>query len=71
MASKIGKILGGAKTYVAGAPRSKNFGEVLLFTQSQDGLKIKEEHRLFGEQFGSGFGYDIAIIDINGDRSVF
>ncbi len=70
MTSKIGNILGGAKTYVAGAPRSKNIGEVLLFTQGKDALTIKDEHRLFGEQFGSGFGYDIAIIDIDGDRSV-
>ena len=67
MSSKIGNILG-HKTYVSGAPRSNKAGEVLLFSQGSDMLTIKKEHRLLGEQFGSGFGYDIAVIDLNADK---
>lgn len=67
MSSKIGNILG-HKTYVAGAPRSNKAGEVLLFSQGSDALTIKPEHRLLGKQFGSGFGYDVAVIDLNADR---
>ena len=67
MSSKIGNILG-HKTYVTGAPRSNKAGEVLLFSQGSDMLTIKPENRILGQQFGSGFGYDIAVIDLNADK---
>lgn len=50
---------------MAGAPRSNEVGEVFLFTQGRDYLV--PELRLTGRQFGSAFGYDIAILDVNGD----
>ena len=64
---KVGFILGGRKTIVAGAPRSRNIGQVLLFESGTDGMVIEPEHYLSGEQFGSGFGYDIALADFNND----
>jgi len=70
MSVKIGSILGGRKTIIAGAPRSKYAGQVLLFEPTDDGMTIAPDHYLSGEQFGSGFGYDIAVLDINGDGLV-
>ena len=67
-ASKIGKLIDGQKTYVAGAPRSRDVGQVFLFVQEKDYLAVKPNHILTGEQFGSCYGYDIAILDINGDK---
>ena len=66
MTVKIGNVIRGHKTYVVGAPRSKEVGQVLLLQQQGDYLAVKLT--LNGEQFGSGFGYDIAIGDFNNDR---
>jgi len=67
MTVKIGRVIDGRKTYVAGAPRSREVGQVLLLQPQGDYLVVKLT--LNGEQFGSGFGYDIAIGDFNNDRS--
>ena len=67
MSVKVGNILNGRKTYVAGAPRSRDSGQVLLFQPTNTSLKVEERHYLTGEQFGSCFGYDIAIADFNSD----
>ena len=66
MTVKIGRVIDGRKTYVAGAPRSREVGQVLLLQPLGDYLVVKLT--LNGEQFGSGFGYDIAIGDFNNDR---
>ena len=68
MSTKIGKIIDGQTTYIGGAPRSNNTGEVLMFTIEGSMLAVAENRRLVGEQFGSGFGYDVAIIDLNDDE---
>ena len=67
---KIGNVIGGRKTYIGGAPRSKDIGQVLMF-QLLDGrdelFTVDPRHNLTGEQFGSGFGYDLAVSDFNSD----
>jgi len=68
MSVKIGNVIGGEKTYVVGAPRSTEVGQVLLMQPEGDYLVVKLT--LNGKQFGSGFGYDIAIGDFNNDRPV-
>jgi len=68
MTVKIGRVIRGHKTYVVGAPRSKEVGQVLLLQQQGDYLMVRMT--LNGEQFGSGFGYDIALGDFNNDRPV-
>ena len=67
MSVKVGNLIGGQKTFVSGAPRSNNNGQVLLFHQINGELRIDPQHYLTGEQFGSGFGYAIAIDDFNAD----
>jgi len=67
MSVKIGKLLNGHTTYVAGAPRSKDTGQVLLFRMTGEVLSIEPQHYLTGDKFGSGFGYDLAIGDFNND----
>jgi integrin alpha 7 len=66
--TKIGNVINKQKTYLVGAPRSKEIGEVLMFTEGQfPWLNNGAKDRLTGELFGSGFGYDIAVIDLNKD----
>lgn len=56
-------------TYVGGAPRSKNHGQVILFDKSTKPARPMEViTTLDGEQFASGFGYELATADVNGDR---
>jgi len=65
--------LAGEKWYIGGAPRSKNAGQVLMFRPGSRGsgyLNFNPAHVLTGQQFGSGFGYDVAVADFNLDRSV-
>jgi len=70
MSVEIGNIIDNEKTYIAGAPRSRNTGQVLLFKPTPDAMTISSRHYLSGEQFGSGFGYDIAVSDFDSDGSV-
>jgi len=67
MSVGIGNIIDNEKTYIAGAPRSKNTGQVLLFQPTSDGITIRPQHYLSGEQLGSGFGYDVAFSDFDSD----
>ena len=53
---------------MGGAPRSQNNGQVLMFKQGKELLSITPDHYLSGEQFGSGFGYAVEIMDLNNDR---
>ncbi len=64
----IGNILDGQRTYLVGAPRSKEIGEVLMFREGDfPWLKVGPKDRLIGEKFGTGFGYSMAIVDLNQD----
>ena len=71
MSSRIGNVLGGRTTYIGGAPRSQENGQVLMFEpalKTEDKtLHITPDHYLTGDQFGACFGYDIALVDFNGD----
>ena len=71
MSVEIGTIIDNQKTFIAGAPRSKNTGQVLLFQPTSDGMTINRQHYLSGEQFGSGFGYDVAVSDFDSDGYVY
>lgn len=56
-------------SYAAGAPRSKDHGQVLIFSKSQ-GITTNAVNlslTLDGEQIGSSFGYELATADVNGD----
>ena len=66
MSVKIANI-SGEKWYIGGAPRSKYYGQVLLFRQVGDYLHVEPQHILTGKQIGEGFGYDIEVADLNGD----
>ena len=72
---EIGNIIDNKKTFIAGAPRSRSTGQVLLFQPTSDGMTTQPQYYLSGEQFGSGFGYDIAVSDFDSDgymhRSAF
>lgn len=70
---KIGNVIGGRTTYITGAPRSKEIGQVLLFEKNMSDTKlvIKKEHYLSGDQFGSLFGYDIAVADFDSNGYAF
>ena len=65
MSVKIGNIISGKKTYIVGAPKSKDRGEIFLFDNKT--FHLEQKHRLLGEQAFSGFGYDIAVGDFNSD----
>jgi len=63
----------GEKWYIGGAPRSRNVGQVMMFRHGERGaggyLKLdRATNVLTGQQFGSGYGYDIAVADFNLDR---
>jgi integrin alpha 7 len=51
--------------FVAGAPRSENHGQVIIFEKRSQPMSIYK--KLDGEQFASGFGYELATADVNGD----
>ena len=71
MSVEIGNIIGNRKTFIAGAPRARNTGQVLLFAPTSDGMTVTPQHYLSGEQFGSGFGYDVVVSDFDSDGLVF
>ena len=70
MSVAIGNIIDDRKTFIAGAPRSKNTGQVLLFQPTSDAITVRPQHYLSGEQFGSGFGYNVAVSDFDSDGCV-
>ena len=66
--------LSGEKWFIGGAPRSKNVGEVLMLRHGDRGsgyLNLNRANVLTGQQFGSGFGYDLAVDDFNLDKFVY
>ncbi|ELU18032.1 hypothetical protein CAPTEDRAFT_222780 [Capitella teleta] len=70
MSAKIGRV-NNKTMYIGGAPRSKDLGQVLMFSQDTANrrLKISDDNYLTGEQFGSNFGHDFAVVDLNNDKN--
>lgn len=55
-------------SYAAGAPRSADHGQVVIFTKSPiQSSPMDVSLILDGEQFASSFGYELMTADINGD----
>ena len=55
-------------TVVAGAPRANHSGAVVLLKIGPSTSNILlEEYTLEGEGLASSFGYDLAVLDLNGD----
>ncbi|KAF5904486.1 integrin alpha-10, partial [Clarias magur] len=54
------------KLYVAGAPRFKHKGKVILFDLSLDG-DVNITQAIEGEQIGSYFGSEICVVDVDQD----
>ncbi|KAM9844918.1 integrin alpha-6-like isoform 2-T2 [Aulostomus maculatus] len=58
----------GHLTVVAGAPRANHSGAVVLLKRGPETSNILlEEYTLEGEGLASSFGYDLAVLDLNGD----
>lgn len=58
----------GYLTVVAGAPRANHSGAVVLMKIGLDLSKsLVGEYTLEGEGLASSFGYDLAVLDLNGD----
>uniref|UniRef100_A0A8C9ZTY8 Integrin alpha-2 domain-containing protein n=1 Tax=Sander lucioperca TaxID=283035 RepID=A0A8C9ZTY8_SANLU len=58
----------GQLTVVAGAPRANHSGAVVLLKKGPQTSKIMvEEYTLEGEGLASSFGYDLTVMDLNGD----
>lgn len=63
-----GRYFGNNMSYAAGAPRSKDHGQVIIFSKGATTNPIPVTMTLDGEQqFGSSFGYELATADVNGD----
>ncbi|KAF7668769.1 hypothetical protein LDENG_00284060 [Lucifuga dentata] len=53
---------------VAGAPRANHSGAVVLLKkESESSTSLSKEHTLYGPGLASSFGYDVAVVDLNGD----
>ncbi|XP_016533497.1 integrin alpha-6-like [Poecilia formosa] len=66
----VGKALTnkGQLTVVAGAPRAYFSGAVILLKKgSKERKDMQEEFSLEGEGLASSFGYDLTVLDLNGD----
>ncbi|XP_051901554.1 integrin alpha-10 [Pristis pectinata] len=57
----------GQRVYVAGAPRFKHKGKVILFNMDKNG-NLTVHQSLIGEQIGSYFGSEICPVDVDGDE---
>lgn len=62
-----GKFFGDNYTFVGGAPRSENHGQVMFFEKLKSN-PMSLIQKLDGEQFASGFGYQLVTADVNGDN---
>ncbi|TDH06897.1 hypothetical protein EPR50_G00118160 [Perca flavescens] len=55
-------------TVVAGAPRANHSGAVVLLKKENEAsVRLLVEHTLYGPGLASSFGYDLAVVDLNGD----
>ncbi|XP_061081746.1 integrin alpha-6-like [Conger conger] len=58
----------GQLTIVSGAPRANHSGAVVLLKkESEASYRLSEEFILEGPGLASSFGYDVAVLDLNGD----
>lgn len=58
----------GGLTLVAGAPRANHSGAVVLLRkESNASTKLLVEHIFYGPGLASSFGYDVAVVNLNGD----
>lgn len=55
-------------TFVAGAPRANHTGAVVLL-RKDNVYRLVPQHILWGEELASSFGYSVATVDLNSDRS--
>lgn len=69
-----GSFFTSVPSYVAGAPRSRGTGQVVIYSKnavpdwtSNYVNSLNLNFILTGEQFGSSFGYEVAAADVNGD----
>uniref|UniRef100_A0A8C8RJX2 Integrin subunit alpha 10 n=1 Tax=Pelusios castaneus TaxID=367368 RepID=A0A8C8RJX2_9SAUR len=60
------RLRNGKCLYVAGAPRFKHKGKVILFEMNNNGNVIISQ-ALSGDQIGSYFGSEVCPVDVNGD----
>ena len=67
MSVSVGNYFGKELLYVAGAPRAHGTGQVVLFKKIRPNIFLNQSLTLRGEQFASGFGYELASADVNGD----
>lgn len=63
-----GKYFHDNYTFVGGAPRSENHGQVMFFEKFKSSNPMNIVQKLDGEQFASGFGYQLVTADVNGDN---
>uniref|UniRef100_A0A8C4R969 Integrin alpha second immunoglobulin-like domain-containing protein n=1 Tax=Eptatretus burgeri TaxID=7764 RepID=A0A8C4R969_EPTBU len=59
-------VLGHRTFYLASAPRNNYIGQVLIFEMDQCG-SITVQGDVNGEQFGSYFGAELCVVDVEGD----
>ncbi|XP_036400795.1 integrin alpha-6-like [Megalops cyprinoides] len=58
----------GELTIVSGAPRANHSGAVVLLRkETKSAVMLSPEYILEGEGLASSFGYDVAVVDLNGD----
>lgn len=58
----------GGLTLVAGAPRANHSGAVVLLQkQGSTSTRLMAHHIFYGPGLASSFGYDVAVVDLNGD----
>lgn len=67
MSVTAGNFLGKETLFAAGAPRSNETGQVVIFSKKHSNSIMTEVLKLNGEQFASSFGYEMASVDVNGD----
>ena len=67
MSVTAGKYFNDSMYYAAGAPRSNDNGQVVIFNKLRNTVPINTVYILDGEQFASNFGYELTTADINGD----
>lgn len=64
-----GHFFGNYMSYVGGAPRANETGQVVFFSREKIGVPLLQvDLILSGEMFASSFAYEVLAIDINGDR---
>lgn len=74
MAVSGGRYYGNYMSYAAGAPRSNDVGQVVIFTKKDPDFNnidviMNVSQIIDGEQFAASFGYEIITADINGDKA--